>query len=151
MFLDLSGPVYGNTLAQIETLRSLHFTWARVDQQFLSALTRLPRLRRLAIRATKSLDDSNVGILRDCRGLEELDLHSTAITDRCLDTLAAFPSLEKLTVDGTAISDVAVRQSKLIGRVKVIGATPSANRHHPTGADSRAKRVRSFTDLSTHG
>jgi hypothetical protein len=128
MFLDLSGSAYAKTLAKIPTLTSLHLTWGRVNREFLSALTRLPELKRLAIRQTETLDDSNIGILRACAGLEDLDLHGTAVTDKCLNTLAEFSALKRLHADLTGISEAAVRRSKLIGRVKVTEASRQSER-----------------------
>ena len=128
MFLDLSGSAYAKTLTKIPTLTRLHFTWCRVNREFLSALTHLPKLKRLAIRETETLDDSNVGILRACGGLEDLDLHGTAVTDKCLDILAEFPSLKRLHVDVTGISEAGVQQSKLAGRVKVTGSSRESGR-----------------------
>ena len=51
--VDLSGTAYGSTLAKIETLKSLHVMWSRVDREFLFTLTRLPGLKHLSIRSTK--------------------------------------------------------------------------------------------------
>lgn len=112
------GPVATSTTAdEVRTLlmpvgsqvEDLSLARVPVNDQLLSAVAGLPRLRRLDLRSTSTTTDWLRPFVRSAR-LEELVLASTRLDDRAADLLLQMPALKTVYVWDSGLSPTAIQR-----------------------------------------
>jgi mono/diheme cytochrome c family protein/uncharacterized membrane protein len=80
-----------------EQVADLSLARASITDECMTAIAKLPNLRRLDLRETK-ITDASVGALRDHPKLAQLTLSQTRLSDSIVDALIAMPALRDVHV-----------------------------------------------------
>jgi Leucine-rich repeat (LRR) protein len=96
------------------TLRDL----PAVDNQALTVLKDLPKLKRLFLHELETLTDQGLANLADVKSLEQLDIWTVSkLTDATVDVIATLPNLRELSLRTTGITDAAI--DKIMGMTQL--------------------------------
>lgn len=100
----------GAEIARIGTLTQLDLAGAPIDDNSLASLARLEQLRELNLSWTQVGDGA--GRLADLQSLTNLDVSWTQLGDEQLRKIGQLPKLRYLNVEGSAVTEAAVKQLK---------------------------------------
>ncbi|HEY9785341.1 MAG TPA: hypothetical protein V6D17_08065 [Candidatus Obscuribacterales bacterium] len=115
--LDAPG-LKGNALRLLRMLRAndiqgLNLTSADIKPESVAHICLLKGIRRLALTSTPIGDSDLMRISSGLPGLEQLDLGSTTLTDRCVNSFSKMRNLKVLRIDRTSDAFAAAAVARL--------------------------------------
>lgn len=93
----------------VKSLRALSVNSVTgVGDEWLIALKDLPKLQRLDV-GRMAITDKGVELISKCKTIENLELYSTEITDKCFAYLESMPKLKHVDISNTKITRTALK------------------------------------------
>jgi Leucine-rich repeat (LRR) protein len=106
--LNMGGAIVSDVgmkaITPMVNLHTLDLSRMEITSQGLEPVTKLPKLRKLNLWQCARIDDKAVAHVLAMKGLEELDLGDTSVTDATLDQLEGMKRLKVLLVSGTNVT-----------------------------------------------
>ena len=105
--------------------KCLNLEWLRIDESRiidadLASLSRLSELQTLGFTDCSLTDVGMKTLMNSCRGLRELSIAGTHLTDAAIPLFVDLPALEVLVLDGQPITDEGLRELKRCKTLKYL-------------------------------
>jgi hypothetical protein len=101
-------------VVDLEGLKLEGFMGEPWTAELLEPLARNPRLRSLSFLGT-GIDDQQIPAFLQCRQLRQIDLISTRVTPKGVQSLLSLPALEEISISETAVSAELRREAAAAG------------------------------------